>query len=78
MKDLRFTKISMGNKHQVMRVCDAKGRVELISPHNFVQLDFHDVKKLYWWLDDWIYKERERCQNCNHERDGCQYHDASE
>jgi hypothetical protein len=45
-------------------------------PYMPTKLDFHEVKKLYWWLDGWMDKERENCSSCQHERSGCQYHDA--
>ena len=39
-------------------------------------LDFHEAKKLCWWLDYWIEAERADCSSCQHERSGCQYHDG--
>ena len=40
-----------------------------------ISLDFHDVKKLCNWLDDWHWEQRKRCDGCQHERDGCLRHD---
>ena len=45
-------------------------------PHLITTLDFHEVEKLYWWLDSWMDEQRKNCLNCGHERAGCQYHDG--
>lgn len=57
-----------------------KGREAVLSihgyPHMYARLDFHEVKKLYWWLDDWMDEQRKNCMGgCKHERSGCQLHD---
>lgn len=38
--------------------------------------DFHRARRLENLLDDWHYEERKKCSSCQHERNGCQYHDA--
>lgn len=77
MDDIRFTKNEKLKVFQKLRISDMHCHsIEIFAPFGSVELDFHEVKKLYWWLDSWIDEERARCQNCHHERDGCQYHDG--
>jgi len=76
MNELLFFKETYLRKNQKMRVAEDFSHVELISPHRVVSLDYHEVKKLYWWLDYWMDDQKTKCSSCQHERSGCQYHDS--
>ena len=76
LKNLSFK----GDGHGNISFNDVSRDVEVsISSYNFAtfSLDFHQAKKLCWWLKDWMDNEQENCRNgCDHERSGCQYHEA--
>lgn len=44
------------------------------GPRIIKSLDYHEVEKLYCWLEGWMDEQRDKCSNCNHERAGCQVH----
>ena len=79
MNTLKRLELERGNAPNIY-FNDNVGEVRLVvktRPFEAVTcLDFHEVKKLYWWLDGWMDEQREGCSNCGHERAGCQYHDG--
>ena len=60
--------------------CGIKEAIEkLIKLANADKLPFgtfHIAYELSSLLEDWTYRERDKCLNCGHERAGCQYHDG--
>lgn len=59
--------------------CGAEKAIKSLIKHTkegrLIHGNFHIVKKLFQLLEDWYDAERKKCVSCQHERNGCQYHD---